>query len=444
MPDPLRQAIKPSSTEAENEETMVEAVTEESSALQVKARRNGRPRSKLSERLTSDVTGPGDKRNNEESNNNSSRRNGIDETEAAQGTSAQGTMDVQAVSTSRRGRAKRQEPPSNSNLRTEAQIDNESSRRGQDIGSDENQRLSNYNNSVTSSSLVERSAQNQTRPQRAETDILGSSRAARKTRRGLREAPDKPSAHRQHPKGNDKSKQAVGESQGEDVPARNEGMHEGTADSNLSQKRRHGRQRKSKNPVQPREASKSKQTADDQDPEDRSSAPKKARGETVPITVHRLANVAALAPLDDSASSGGESVSSDDELSLQKTLANRSGVNYADVLSQICRETLEKSLATLKKGIDGESNPTRRAEWTRKRKSVEAYGTELETRLLDMSEVLDANFILSAKVKKSKKAMIDLRNRILELRRQRQEVAIQMDTVRRQHQEEETAKLVCY
>ncbi|KAL1884855.1 hypothetical protein Plec18167_001510 [Paecilomyces lecythidis] len=162
----------------------------------------------------------------------------------------------------------------------------------------------------------------------------------------------------------------------------------------------------------------------------------KTRGETVPVTVHRLANVEALNAVPDSEESA------DDAESTTKELSGRSGVNPADVLSQICRETLDKTLTTLKNGIANESNQARRAEWTRKRKAVEAFGTELEGRLFEMSEMLDSNFSLSAQLKKAKRKMADMRSRLLHVRRQREDVALRMDEVRRKHTEDENSKMV--
>lgn len=169
------------------------------------------------------------------------------------------------------------------------------------------------------------------------------------------------------------------------------------------------------------------------------------RGETVPVTVHRLANVSALGAMyADADGSADEDEESADELSTrQKTkLPNRGGVNPADVLSQICRETLEKTLTTLKNGIANETNATRRAEWTRKRKAVEAFGSELDGRLLDLSEMLDSNFVLGVQLKKAKREMLDLRSHLYKVRQERDEIALQMDAVRAKHMEEESAKTV--
>ncbi|GAB1208953.1 hypothetical protein APSETT445_007718 [Aspergillus pseudonomiae] len=170
--------------------------------------------------------------------------------------------------------------------------------------------------------------------------------------------------------------------------------------------------------------------------------PRQPRGETVPVTVHRLANVASLGGDVQPSEESDEEESADELSTRQKTkLPSRGGVNVADVLSQICRETLEKTLTTLTNGISNEGNAARRSEWTTKKKAVEAFGTELEGRLFELSEMLDSNFVLGVKLKKAKRDMMDMRTRLYQLRKEREAVALQMDAVRRKHTEEENASL---
>ncbi|CAI7587234.1 unnamed protein product [Penicillium glandicola] len=165
------------------------------------------------------------------------------------------------------------------------------------------------------------------------------------------------------------------------------------------------------------------------------------RGETVPVTVYRLANVNSLGGAASTADGSGDEESADELTTHQRSkIPNRGGVNPADVLSQICRETLEKTLNTLKDGIANEANATRRAEWSRKRKAVEVFGSELESRLMDLSGMLDSNFVLNSQLKKTKREMMDLRNHLYRVRRERENIALQMDAVRSKHIEEEKAK----
>ncbi|PYH98217.1 hypothetical protein BO71DRAFT_480573 [Aspergillus ellipticus CBS 707.79] len=171
--------------------------------------------------------------------------------------------------------------------------------------------------------------------------------------------------------------------------------------------------------------------------------PRQPRGETVPVTVHRLANAASLRGAPEPQDSSDEEEEPADEISARQKakLPSRGGVNAADVLGQICRETLEKTLTTLRNGIENETNTQRRAEWTRKKKAVEAYGMELEGRLFELSEMLDSNFVLGRQVKKAKREMMDSRSRLYQIRKEREAVALQMDAVRRKHMDEETAKI---
>ncbi|KAL3466441.1 hypothetical protein BJX64DRAFT_228577 [Aspergillus heterothallicus] len=172
--------------------------------------------------------------------------------------------------------------------------------------------------------------------------------------------------------------------------------------------------------------------------------PRQPRGETVPVTVHRIANPTSLGgqPIDNESASEDEAESPDEISSKQADkLPTRGGVNPADVLAQICRETLEKTLTTLKNGIDNEANAARRQEWTLRRKAVEAFGTELEGRLFELSEMLDSNFMLGVKVKKAKRNMMDLRARLDQVRREREAVALRTDAVRREHMKGEESRM---
>lgn len=209
-------------------------------------------------------------------------------------------------------------------------------------------------------------------------------------------------------------------------------------------KARRGRTKKSR-AVAETESTTREGEADTETVEERRK-PREPRGETAPVTVHRLFNPSALGAMYASADSGEEDEESADELSTrQKTkLPNRGGVNPADVLSQICRETLEKTLTALKNGIAKETNTQRRAEWTRKRRAVEAFGSELDGRLLDLSEMLDSNFVLGVQLRKTKREMMDLRSHLYKVRRERESIALQMDAVRSKHMEEENAKTVSF
>lgn len=241
-------------------------------------------------------------------------------------------------------------------------------------------------------------------------------------------------------KGKKKQRQAP-----EPEPEQEEPEQDNDVEPSPASQRRHGGPSKSKNDrrTQPEEREPGNE-GEGEGTVRTTRKPRQPRGETVPVTVHRLVNVGSLtgAPQAEDSSDGEESA---DELATTQSakLPNRGGVNAADVLGQICRETLEKTLTTLKNGITNETNAARRAEWTRKKKAVEAFGTELEGRLFELSEMLDSNFVLGVKLKKAKREMMDMRSRLYQIRKEREAVALQMDAVRRKHSEEENTRMVC-
>lgn len=163
---------------------------------------------------------------------------------------------------------------------------------------------------------------------------------------------------------------------------------------------------------------------------------------TIPVTVHRLSNVAALetAQFEDLDIPGHEDLASQKQS--QKYL-NRSGINAADVLSQICSESLDKTISTLQNNIEQEQNASRRNEWKRKCKVVEEFKSELENSLFDTSELMESNFTLAARLKAEKRELHQLRHRLLTLRKEREETALRIDEVRRKHLENENERMVC-
>ena len=100
----------------------------------------------------------------------------------------------------------------------------------------------------------------------------------------------------------------------------------------------------------------------------------RAHNESIPITVHRLSHVGALVYEDDD----------QDILAGPAPFPKKTGVNAIDVLSQICREMIAKSIDTLQRGAQNEGQEGRKAEWKRKRKAVEMFGDELDGRLFQM------------------------------------------------------------
>ncbi|KAI9891686.1 MAG: hypothetical protein M1814_002436 [Vezdaea aestivalis] len=152
-------------------------------------------------------------------------------------------------------------------------------------------------------------------------------------------------------------------------------------------------------------------------------APSQQATNTVPIVVHRLPTTANNMDDDDS----------EDDL-VKDNFIRRGGVNAIDVLGQICRELVAKTVELLWQEQHHEKNNVKKGEWRRKRKAVEAFGTELDTRCFELTEALDNNHALTTRLKATHKKKLELREQLLHVRKDRERLAIRTDEVRRRYE----------
>jgi hypothetical protein len=157
---------------------------------------------------------------------------------------------------------------------------------------------------------------------------------------------------------------------------------------------------------------------------DPSSGVKKPSKPTFPIVTHRMTNISALPTINDDAEDDFNSAT--DTSSVKTKFTDRSAPNAVDVLAQFCRETISNTLSKQ----SGTSSTTSARELKRKRTAIEAFGSEIDSRLFDMSVAIEHRLTLEARVKKAKKAKTDAQNEWMEIRRQREEIAIRCDDVR--------------
>ncbi|EOD46694.1 putative at hook motif protein [Neofusicoccum parvum UCRNP2] len=117
-------------------------------------------------------------------------------------------------------------------------------------------------------------------------------------------------------------------------------------------------------------------------------------------------------------------------------------VNAVDILAQITSElTTRMSTALLQQAADvGTADKPRRAELTRRARTVEAFATELADRLFELTEAVDAGEALRARAKAAAKEKVALRAEFLGIRKERDEVALRMDAVRRAHMHAEARR----
>ncbi|KAK6376502.1 uncharacterized protein PV06_05955 [Exophiala oligosperma] len=167
---------------------------------------------------------------------------------------------------------------------------------------------------------------------------------------------------------------------------------------------------------------------------------------TFPILTHRLTNTSKLPTIAEE-EEGGEEEETDDE-SGQKEGAvgsaltmgpDRSQVNAVDVLAQICRETVENMIERLTSNLNNSNDDRNRRRTTSKtkRSALEAFGRDLDDELFDMSEALENRISLEARVRKSKRTKASLQAEWLEIRKQRERIALRCDAVRKRNWESE-------
>ena len=153
---------------------------------------------------------------------------------------------------------------------------------------------------------------------------------------------------------------------------------------------------------------------------------KEATGDKIHVTVQRISHVHRL----------NFNPDSDDDLAGPGAFPKKKTPNAIDVLAQICREMIGKTISTVKNGIQNEANTARKNELKRKRELFERYGDELDGRLYQMTTALDHNYALGVKLKHANKQKAALRDELLEMRKQRQELDLQMDELRGQNEED--------
>ena len=162
------------------------------------------------------------------------------------------------------------------------------------------------------------------------------------------------------------------------VPAESPGLDEVEASISQIAKKRKGKAPIDSSPVKQRHP-KVKQNA--RQPVSRKSG-KRAKiraGSPIPVTVHRLTRPLVY----------DEEEADADILNAEIPHTKRGGVNAIDVLSQICQEIVGAGLDTLEDGGNNCENPALRREYKTKWRAVEAFGKELQTRLLEHVSISD-------------------------------------------------------
>ena len=132
----------------------------------------------------------------------------------------------------------------------------------------------------------------------------------------------------------------------------------------------------------------------------------------------------------------------DDVLNSEIPFTNRSGVNAVDVLAQMCEEIIDMSLNGLHETLGNAQDAATKKELRTKISALKAFQEELKTRLLEHTIALDTLHALKRRVREAQKAKLRLRERIIQIRAEREQVALRMDAVRVKHEEDSKEALV--
>ncbi|KAK7418246.1 hypothetical protein QQX98_004030 [Neonectria punicea] len=126
-----------------------------------------------------------------------------------------------------------------------------------------------------------------------------------------------------------------------------------------------------------------------------------------------------------------------------EVMFSTSGETVIDVLSQVCMEVTQSTLVQLQEAIGNTEDKAKKKEYRIKMRAIEAYREELTSRLLQHAIHLNDWHSLRKRVRLAQREKLTLREEIIRLRGEREQVALRMDAVRSKH-EEDTKKSKYY
>ncbi|TLS23227.1 uncharacterized protein PpBr36_05642 [Pyricularia pennisetigena] len=173
--------------------------------------------------------------------------------------------------------------------------------------------------------------------------------------------------------------------------------------------------------------SKGKKTAPTDDNE-----PERQRGGSIQVPVQRFTRPKP-GGMDDE---GGADDDDNEMLGMTIPFAGREGVNSVDVLSQLCEEVTANVLRILRNKVSGVEEAATRRELKTKIGAVEAFREELRTNMLEHTIALDNLQTLRRRLRSAQREKRILRDQILNVRKEREQVALRRDALRMKHENE--------
>ncbi|KAI6760550.1 hypothetical protein HG530_009410 [Fusarium avenaceum] len=148
-------------------------------------------------------------------------------------------------------------------------------------------------------------------------------------------------------------------------------------------------------------------------------------GTAIELTVHRFVNVKKFIKDD----------GNPDQLAADVPFIP-SSETVVDVFSQVCLEVIEGTVAKLLETLGTTEDKEKKKECRIKIRALEAYKEELNSRLLQLAIHLSDWQTLRKRVRVVQREKLSLREEILRLKAEREQVALKMDAVRIKHEED--------
>ncbi|RKK18277.1 hypothetical protein BFJ68_g9278 [Fusarium oxysporum] len=148
-------------------------------------------------------------------------------------------------------------------------------------------------------------------------------------------------------------------------------------------------------------------------------------GSAIEVTVQRFVNVKKFIKGDDE----------EDQLAVDLPFTT-TGVTAVDVFAQACLEVIDGTVAKFFETLQNTEEKDKKKECRIKIRALEAYKEELTSRLLQLSIHLMDWQSLRKRVRLVQREKLSLREEILRLKAEREQVALKMDAVRIKHEED--------
>ncbi|KAI8626671.1 hypothetical protein F5Y19DRAFT_478331 [Xylariaceae sp. FL1651] len=155
----------------------------------------------------------------------------------------------------------------------------------------------------------------------------------------------------------------------------------------------------------------------------KSSRSRRSDGDSIPVTVQRYTR-----PL-----CRNEGDANDDPIA-NIPYTDHKSPNVVDIVLQMCEESMEKYLVAVHEEAAHADGSVARKEFRTKLRTMEAFQEELRTRLETHTIALDNLRTLKKRVRATQKEKVSLRNEILRIRAEREQVALKIDAVRIRHE----------